>query len=159
MIKRVLAVILTFSLLFSLMGVSASAAGGADGSVSAAASQSSIKAGAEFTVEITLDKVSDTTVGAIDFTVGLSDGIEYVSHTLGNLGAYLLKSYTPANGVFTASMTSGTNSDITILTLTLRAKNTNLGANSVSFSNFSIGKRPPLLHIPAISLKNIGVSS
>ena len=140
MIKRIFSLMLVFSLLMSPMLFSAFAVAGTDGSVTAIASQTSVKAGDEFTVVIALDKVSETVVGAIDFTVVLSDGIEYVSHTLGDLDAYMLKSYTSSNGIFTASMTNtGTNSDITILTLTLRAKSTDLGANSVAFSNFSVG--------------------
>lgn len=99
-----------------------------------------VKADEEFTINIALNKTSDTPAGAIDFTVNLPSGLEYVSHELGNLDAYMLKSFTSGTGVFTASMTSsGTTSDIQVLSLTLKAKNTDLGENTISFTSFSIG--------------------
>ena len=138
--KRIIAVLLAVSLTLSLLCVSAYATAGTDGEFTATASKETIKAGDTFDVTIALKRTTSTVVGALDFKVALSSGLEYVSHKLGDLDAYSLKSYTPANGVFTATMTAtGVTKDITVLTLTIKAKDTNCGPNKVTFSDFSVG--------------------
>lgn len=124
--KRIIAVLLAVSLTLSLLCVPAYATAGTDGEFTATASKETIKAGDTFDVTIALKRTTSTVVGALDFKVALSSGLEYVSHKLGDLDAYSLKSYTPANGVFTATMTAtGVTKDITVLTLTIKAKDTN----------------------------------
>ena len=138
--KRIIAVLLAVSLTLSLLCVPAYATAGTDGEFTATASKETIKAGDTFDVTIALKRTTSTVVGALDFKVALSSGLEYVSHKLGDLDAYSLKSYTPANGVFTATMTAtGVTKDITVLTLTIKAKDTNCGLNKVTFSDFSVG--------------------
>ena len=138
--KRIIAVLLAVSLTLSLLCVPAYATAGTDGEFTATASKETIKAGDTFDVTIALKRTTSTVVGALDFKVALSSGLEYVSHKLGDLDAYSLKSYTPANGVFTATMTAtGVTKDITVLTLTIKAKDTNCGLNKVIFSDFSVG--------------------
>lgn len=78
--KRVTAIILTLALLLSVISVPAFATAGTDGSVSATATKTKVKADEEFTINIALNKTSDTPAGAIDFTVNLPSGLEYVSH-------------------------------------------------------------------------------
>ena len=138
--KRIIAVLLAVSLTLSLLCVPAYATAGTDGEFTATASKETIKAGDTFDVTIALKRTTSTVVGALDFKVALSSGLEYVSHKLGDLDAYSLKSYTPVNGVFTATMTAtGVTKDITVLTLTIKAKDTNCGLNKVTFSDFSVG--------------------
>lgn len=138
--KRIIAVLLAVSLTLSLLCVPAYATAGTDGEFTATASKETIKAGDTFDVTIALKRTTSTVVGTLDFKVALSSGLEYVSHKLGDLDAYSLKSYTPVNGVFTATMTAtGVTKDITVLTLTIKAKDTNCGLNKVTFSDFSVG--------------------
>lgn len=137
--KRIFAAVMSLVMLFSLINIQAFATPGTEGSVSISSDASTVYAGDTFDVIIKVTP-NDSTAGAVDFTVVLSSGLEYQSHEiLVTSSQYMMSSYIPSTGVFGCGVTTGMSEEFNVLKLTLKAKNTHIGANSVSITGMSVG--------------------
>lgn len=137
--KRIFAAVMSIVMLFSLINIQAFATPGTEGTVSISSDASSVYAGDTFDVIIKVTP-NGSTAGAVDFTVVLSSGLEYQSHEiLVTSSQYMMSSYIPSTGVFGCGVTTGMSEEFNVLKLTLKAKNTHIGANSVSITGMSVG--------------------
>lgn len=137
--KRLVALVLCIVMMFSLVSVQAFADTGSDGSVSVTTTAKKVEVGKTFdvTIKVTPNGVA---AGAVNFTVALSAGLEYVSHQiLVSTSDYMMSNYDVATGVFGCAVTtSGKSVAFNVLKLTLKAKDTNVGENSISLTNVTI---------------------
>lgn len=126
-------------MMFSLVSVQAFADTGSDGSVSVTTTAKKVEVGKTFdvTIKVTPNGVA---AGAVNFTVALSAGLEYVSHQiLVSTSDYMMSNYDVATGVFGCAVTTnGKSVAFNVLKLTLKAKDTNVGENSISLTNVTI---------------------
>lgn len=137
--KRLVALVLCIVMMFSLVSVQAFADTGSDGSVSVTTTAKKVEVGKTFdvTIKVTPNGVA---AGAVNFTVALSAGLEYVSHQiLVSTSDYMMSNYDVATGVFGCAVTTnGKSVAFNVLKLTLKAKDTNVGENSISLTNVTI---------------------
>lgn len=137
--KRLVALVLCIVMMFSLVSVQAFADTGSDGSVSVTTTAKKVEVGKTFdvTIKVTPNGVA---AGAVNFTVALSAGLEYVSHQiLVSTSDYMMSNYDVATGVFGCAVTTnGKSVAFNVLKLTLKAKDTNAGENSISLTNVTI---------------------
>lgn len=137
--KRLVALVLCIVMMFSLVSVQAFADTGSDGSVSVTTTAKKVEVGKTFdvTIKVTPNGVA---AGAVNFTVALSAGLEYVSHQiLVSTSDYMMSNYDVATGVFGCAVTTnGKSVAFNVLNLTLKAKDTNVGENSISLTNVTI---------------------
>lgn len=137
--KRLVALVLCIVMMFSLVSVQAFADTGSDGSVSVTTTAKKVEVGKTFdvTIKVTPNGVA---AGAVNFTVALSAGLEYVSHQiLVSTSDYMMSNYDVATGVFGCAVTTnGKSVAFNVLKLTLKAKDTNVGENSISLMNVTI---------------------
>lgn len=137
--KRLVALVLCIVMMFSLVSVQAFADTGSDGSVSVTTTAKKVEVGKTFdvTIKVTPNGVA---AGAVNFTVALSAGLEYVSHQiLVSTSDYMMSNYDVTTGVFgCAATTNGKSVAFNVLKLTLKAKDTNVGENSISLTNVTI---------------------
>lgn len=148
--KRIFAAVMSLVMLFSLINIQAFATPGTEGSVSISSDASTVYAGDTFDVIIKVTP-NGSTAGAVDFTVVLSSGLEYQSHEiLVTSSQYMMSSYIPSTGVFGCGVTTGMSEEFNVLKLTLKAKNTHIGANSVSITGMSVG------HLSGVGTLNYG---
>lgn len=137
--KRLVALVLCIVMMFSLVSVQAFADTGSDGSVSVTTTAKKVEVGKTFdvTIKVTPNGVA---AGAVNFTVALSAGLEYVSHQiLVSTSDYIMSNYDVATGVFGCAVTTnGKSVAFNVLKLTLKAKDTNVGENSISLTNVTI---------------------
>lgn len=137
--KRLVALVLCIVMMFSLVSVQAFADTGSDGSVSVTTTSKKVEVGKTFdvTIKVTPNGVA---AGAVNFTVALSAGLEYVSHQiLVSTSDYMMSNYDVATGVFGCAVTTnGKSVAFNVLKLTLKAKDTNVGENSISLTNVTI---------------------
>lgn len=137
--KRLVALVLCIVMMFSLVSVQAFADTGSDGSVSVTTTAKKVEVGKTFdvTIKVTPNGVA---AGAVNFTVALSAGLEYVSHQiLVSTSDYRMSNYDVATGVFGCAVTTnGKSVAFNVLKLTLKAKDTNVGENSISLTNVTI---------------------
>lgn len=130
--KRALSIFLCIALALSFVQVPAFATTGADGSISISVGQTTLKAGETTDVTFQVNATSDA-VGAVNFTVNIPSGLEYVSHeVLVSTSDFLMSSYTPEDGKFGCGVTAaGKTGAFNVLKLTVRAKDANLGNNAI----------------------------
>lgn len=137
--KRLVALVLCIVMMFSLVSVQAFADTGSDGSVSVTTTAKKVEVGKTFdvTIKVTPNGVA---AGAVNFTVALSAGLEYVSHQiLVSTSDYMMSNYDVTTGVFGCAVTTnGKSVAFNVLKLTLKAKDTNVGENSISLTNVTI---------------------
>lgn len=137
--KRLVALVLCIVMMFSLVSVQAFADTGSDGSVSVTTTAKKVEVGKTFdvTIKVTPNGVA---AGAVNFTVALSAGLEYVSHQiLVSTSDYMMSNYDVATGVFGCAVTTnGKSVAFNVLKLTLKAKDTNVGENPISLTNVTI---------------------
>lgn len=137
--KRLVALVLCIVMMFSLVSVQAFADTGSDGSVSVTTTAKKVEVGKTFdvTIKVTPNGVA---AGAVNFTVALSAGLEYVSHQiLVSTSDYTMSNYDVTTGVFGCAVTeNGKSVAFNVLKLTLKAKDTNVGENSISLTNVTI---------------------
>ena len=137
--KRLVALVLCIVMMFSLVSVQAFADTGSDGSVSVTTTAKKVEVGKTFdvTIKVTPNGVA---AGAVNFTVALSAGLEYVSHEiLVSTSDYMMSNYDVTTGVFGCAVTTnGKSVAFNVLKLTLKAKDTNVGENSISLTNVTI---------------------
>lgn len=137
--KRLVALVLCIVMMFSLVSVQAFADTGSDGSVSVTTTAKKVEVGKTFdvTIKVTPNGVA---AGAVNFTVALSAGLEYVSHQiLVSMSDYMMSNYDVTTGVFGCAVTTnGKSVAFNVLKLTLKAKDTNVGENSISLTNVTI---------------------
>lgn len=137
--KRLVALVLCIVMMFSLVSVQAFADTGSDGSVSVTTTAKKVEVGKTFdvTIKVTPNGVA---AGAVNFTVALSAGLEYVSHQiLVSTSDYMMSNYDVTTGVFGCAVTTnGQSVAFNVLKLTLKAKDTNVGENSISLTNVTI---------------------
>ena len=137
--KRLVALVLCIVMMFSLVSVQAFADTGSDGSVSVTTTAKKVEVVKTFdvTIKVTPNGVA---AGAVNFTVALSAGLEYVSHQiLVSTSDYMMSNYDVATGVFGCAVTTnGKSVAFNVLKLTLKAKDTNVGENSISLTNVTI---------------------
>lgn len=137
--KRLVALVLCIVMMFSLVSVQAFADTGSDGSVSVTTTAKKVEVGKTFdvTIKVTPNGVA---AGAVNFTVALSAGLEYVSHQiLVSTSDYMMSNYDVATGVFGCAVTTnGKSVAFNVLKLTLKAKDTNVGENSISLTDVTI---------------------
>ena len=137
--KRLVALVLCIVMMFSLVSVQAFADTGSDGSVSVTTTAKKVEVGKTFdvTIQVTPHGVA---AGAVNFTVALSAGLEYVSHQiLVSTSDYMMSNYDVTTGVFGCAVTTnGKSVAFNVLKLTLKAKDTNVGENSISLTNVTI---------------------
>lgn len=137
--KRLVALVLCIVMMFSLVSVQAFADTGSDGSVSVTTTAKKVEVGKTFdvTIKVTPNGVA---AGAVNFTVALSAGLEYVSHQiLVSTSDYIMSNYDVTTGVFGCAVTTnGKSVAFNVLKLTLKAKDTNVGENSISLTNVTI---------------------
>ena len=137
--KRLVALVLCIVMMFSLVSVQAFADTGSDGSVSVTTTAKKVEVGKTFdvTIKVTPNGVA---AGAVNFTVALSAGLEYVSHQiLVSKSDYMMSNYDVTTGVFGCAVTTnGKSVAFNVLKLTLKAKDTNVGENSISLTNVTI---------------------
>lgn len=137
--KRLVALVLCIVMMFSLVSVQAFADTGSDGSVSVTTTAKKVEVGKTFdvTIKVTPNGVA---AGAVNFTVALSAGLEYVSHQiLVSTSDYKMSNYDVTTGVFGCAITkNGKSVAFNVLKLTLKAKDTNVGENSISLTNVTI---------------------
>ena len=137
--KRLVALVLCIVMMFSLVSVQAFADTGSDGSVSDTTTAKKVEVGKTFdvTIKVTPNGVA---AGAVNFTVALSAGLEYVSHQiLVSTSDYMMSNYDVTTGVFGCAVTTnGKSVAFNVLKLTLKAKDTNVGENSISLTNVTI---------------------
>ena len=137
--KRLVALVLCIVMMFSLVSVQAFADTGSDGSVSVTTTAKKVEVGKTFdvTIKVTPNGVA---AGAVNFTVALSAGLEYVSHQiLVSTSDYMMSNYDVTTGVFGCAITkNGKSVAFNVLKLTLKAKDTNVGENSISLTNVTI---------------------
>ena len=138
---RILALALCFVMIFSIMPTSAFAAEGTDGSITITATKTTVNVGDTFDLVFKANAKTDP-LGALNFTVNLPDGLEYVSHEmLFSTSDFMMSSYIPETGVFGCAVTmTGKGGNFDVLKITVRAKETNVGANTVSVELGSMGK-------------------
>lgn len=120
-------------ILMTVLPIPVLATPGTDGSVSISASSASdLKVGETVDLTFTVNATGDA-VGAVNFTVNVPDGLEYVSHEiLVSSSDFMMSSYTPGTGVFGCAVTlTGKTGSFNALKLTLKAKSTDLGNNTV----------------------------
>ena len=137
--KRLVALVLCIVMMFSLVSVQAFADTGSDGSVSVTTTAKKVEVGKTFdvTIKVTPNGVA---AGAVNFTVALSAGLEYVSHQiLVSTSDYMMSNYDVTTGIFGCAVTTnGKSVAFNVLKLTLKAKDTNVGENSISLTNVRI---------------------
>lgn len=137
--KRLVALVLCIVMMFSLVSVQAFADTGSDGSVSVTTTAKKVEVGKTFdvTIKVTPNGVA---AGAVNFTVALSAGLEYVSHQiLVSTSDYMMSNYDVTTGVFGCAVTTnGKSVAFNVLKLTLKAKDTNVGENSIYLTNVTI---------------------
>lgn len=137
--KRLVALVLCIVMMFSLVSVQAFADTGSDGSVSVTTTAKKVEVGKTFdvTIKVTPNGVA---AGAVNFTVALSAGLEYVSHQiLVSTSDYMMSNYDVTTGVFGCAVTTnGKSVAFNVLKLTLKAKDTNVGENSISLTDVTI---------------------
>lgn len=137
--KRLVVLVLCIVMMFSLVSVQAFADTGSDGSVSVTTTAKKVEVGKTFdvTIKVTPNGVA---AGAVNFTVALSAGLEYVSHQiLVSTSDYMMSNYDVTTGVFGCAVTTnGKSVAFNVLKLTLKAKDTNVGENSISLTNVTI---------------------
>ena len=139
--KIILALALCLVLCFSVMSITAFAAEGTDGGVSVTATTTNLEVGKTTDIIVKVNAKTDT-MGAINLTVNLPDGLEYVSHEiLYSTSEFAMGSYTPSTGVFGCAAITGTgkSGQFNVLKVTVRAKDTNLGANVVTVTVGNMG--------------------
>ena len=137
--KRLVALVLCIVMMFSLVSVQAFADTGSDGSVSVTTTAKKVEVGKTFDVTIK-GTPNGVAAGAVNFTVALSAGLEYVSHQiLVSTSDYMMSNYDVTTGVFGCAVTTnGKSVAFNVLKLTLKAKDTNVGENSISLTNVTI---------------------
>ena len=137
--KRLVALVLCIVMMFSLVSVQAFADTGSDGSVSVTTTAKKVEVGKTFDVAIKVTP-NGVAAGAVNFTVALSAGLEYVSHQiLVSTSDYMMSNYDVTTGVFGCAVTTnGKSVAFNVLKLTLKAKDTNVGENSISLTNVTI---------------------
>lgn len=117
----------------SFIQVPAYASEGSDGSITISSEKTTLKVGETTDVTFQVNAKSDA-VGAVNFTVIFPSGLEYVSHeVLVASSDYMMSSYNTADGKFGCAVTSsGKTGTFNVLKLTVKAKDSNLGNNSLS---------------------------
>lgn len=131
--KRALSMLLCVVMVMSFIQVPAYASEGSDGSITISSEKTTLKVGETTDVTFQVNAKSDA-VGAVNFTVIFPSGLEYVSHeVLVASSDYMMSSYTPVDGKFGCAVTdSGKTGTFNVLKLTVKAKDSNLGNNSLS---------------------------
>lgn len=139
--RRIISLILSVLMLLSICQIIVLAEDGKDGSLAITSTATQVNVGDTFDITFEMNANTDP-VGAINFTVVLPDGIEYVSHNiLVQPTDFLMSSYTPETGAFGCAVTvSGKSGSFDVLQLTVKAKETNTGVNSVSVTLGNIFK-------------------
>lgn len=125
--------LLCIVMVMSFIQVPAYASEGSDGSITISSEKTTLKVGETTDVTFQVNAKSDA-VGAVNFTVIFPSGLEYVSHeVLVASSDYMMSSYNPADGKFGCAVTIlGKTGTFNVLKLTVKAKDSNLGNNSLS---------------------------
>lgn len=130
--KRILSFVLSVILILTQVQYVTFAAGGPDGSIGLSATKTTLGVGETTEITVSVNATGDP-LGAINFTVDIPDGLEYVSHEIKvAMSDFMMSSYNSTTGEFGCGVTMlGKAGEFDVLSLTLQAKNTNVGINEI----------------------------
>ena len=139
--KKIIALALCLILCFSMMSITTFAAEGTDGSVTVSASKTNLEVGKTADITIKVNAKTDP-LGSVNLTIALPAGLEYVSHqVLVSTSDYMMSNYNPTTGKFGCAVTStGKTGQFNVLKITVKAKDTNLGANAITVTVGNMSK-------------------
>ena len=128
--KRFISLFLCIVIIASMIQLPAFATKGTDGEIVVSAKSTNLEVGETTDVTFKVRALGDA-IGAINFTVNMPEGLEYVEHEiLVSQSDYMMSSYTPEDGKFGCAVTaSGKTGEFNVLKLTVRAKEQNTGEN------------------------------
>lgn len=131
--SKIISLVLCFAMVLSITTGTAFAMRERDGSIEISATKTTVNVGETVDVVFSVNATTEP-VGSVNFTVDISDGLEYVSHTiLVSTSDFLMSAYTPETGVFGCGVTTnGKTGKFDVLKITLKAKETDLGENTVA---------------------------
>ena len=139
--KKIIALALCLILCFSMMSITTFAAEGTDGAVTVSASKTNLEVGKTADITIKVNAKTDP-LGSVNLTIALPAGLEYVSHqVLVSTSDYMMSNYNPTTGKFGCAVTStGKTGQFDVLKITVKAKDTNLGANAITVTVGNMSK-------------------
>ena len=139
--KKIIALALCLILCFSMMSITTFAAEGTDGAVTVSASKTNLEVGKTADITIKVNAKTDP-LGSVNLTIALPAGLEYVSHqVLVSTSDYMMSNYNPTTGKFGCAVTStGKTGQFNVLKITVKAKDTNLGANAITVTVGNMSK-------------------
>ncbi len=134
MIRRFCAFLLSLILVFNMMPITVLAENSYDGYVSISTQKNQLKSGETTDIVFTVNAKETVFVGAVNFTVVMPEGLEYVSHEIMvQITDFSMSHYSSSSGKFGCSVTTnGKNGTFDVLKITVKAKDDAVGVNDVS---------------------------
>ena len=142
--KRFLSILLATIMVLAIVPfstITVFAAEGTDGGVTVTATTTNLEVGNTTDITIQVNAKTDP-LGSANLTIALPAGLEYVSHeVLVSTSDYMMSHYNPTTGKFGCAVTStGKTGQFNVLKITVKAKDTNVGANQITITVGNMSK-------------------